>query len=102
MIGRLLLTYSGPMVGETLLFVAINLVVFLLTLLLVLRIGTGKIAQPLLVISLGFLASSVVPLFSGSSFLWLIPIIQSVFTMLGMVMFMYVLGVFVLLTSKDN
>jgi hypothetical protein len=94
MIGRLILIYSGPMVGQSMLFVSVNLLAFLLTLLVVLRIGTGKIAQPILVISLGFLASAIVPLFWGPELLWLIPLIQSLFGILGILLFMKVLGIF--------
>lgn len=102
MLGRLILTYSGPMIGQSMLYVAINLVVFLLTLLLVLRIGTGKIAQPILVISFGFLISAILPLIWGSDVLWVVPVVQSIFGLLGMLLFMQILGVFVLLSVKSD
>ncbi len=94
MLGREILTFSGPMIGQSMLFVAVDLLAFLMTLLVVLRIGTGKIAQPILVFSLGFLFSAILPLIFGTDVLWLIPIVQSAFGILGILLFMKVLGIF--------
>jgi hypothetical protein len=94
MLGREILTFSGPMIGQSMLFVAVDLLAFLITLLVVMRIGTGKIAQPILVFSLGFLVSAVLPLVWGTDVLWLVPIVQSVFGIFGILLFMKVLGIF--------
>ena len=89
------------MVGQSFLFVIVNLLVFLATLLLVLRIGNGKIAQPILVIGFGFLASAVMPLIWGSDVFWLVPLIQSFCGLLGILLFMQVLGIFTIGSPKN-
>jgi len=53
------------MIGEGMLFITLNLVAFLLTLVLVLRIGAGRIGQPIFLIGLGFLVSGLIPLILG-------------------------------------
>ena len=100
MVDRIILTYSGPMVGQSFLFVVVNLLVFLVTLILVLRIGSGRIAGPILVIGFGFLTSAVLPLVWGSDVFWLVPLIQSFCGFLGILFFMQVLGIFSLFNKK--
>ena len=101
MLDRIILTSSGPMIGQSFLFVTVNLLVFLATLLLVLRIGNGKIAQPILVIGFGFLISAVLPLIWGSDIFWLVPLIQSFCGLFGILLFMQVLGIFSLFSPKN-
>ena len=95
-----LIIQAGPQIGEGMLFISINLVAFLITFMLVLRIGAGKIGHPIFLIGLGFLLSSLVPLILGTDFLWAVPLIQTMFTFLGVVSLMRIFGVFEMISNK--
>ncbi len=99
--GPQLLIHSGPQIGEGMLFISINLVAFLVTFMLVLRIGAGKIGHPIFLIGLGFLLSSLIPLILGTDFLWVVPLIQTIFTLLGIISLMKIFGVFEMISSKN-
>jgi len=92
--------FIGPQFGNAMAFVFLNLVAFLVTLMFVLRIGTGKIAKPVFFISLGFLISACVPLTLGNEYIWMVPIIQTLFSILGIMGFMSAYGVFDLISKK--
>jgi len=90
----------GPTIGDGMLFISLNLVAFLLSLILVLRIGTGKIGQPIFLIGLGFLFSGLIPTIFGVEYLWAVPLVQSLFSILGIIVFMKVLGIWEILKNK--
>ena len=92
--------FIGPQFGNAMAFVFLNLVAFLVTLMFVLRIGTGKIAKPVFFISLGFLISACVPLTLGNEYIWMVPIIQTLFSILGIMGFMSAYGVFDLISKS--
>lgn len=92
----------GPTIGDGMLFITVNLIAFLLTLMLVLRIGPGKIAQPIFLIGLGFVFSAFVPIILGIEFLWLVPLVQSLFSGIGIILLMGVLGVWELIREKKK
>ncbi|MBU4380758.1 hypothetical protein L6255_00085 [Candidatus Parcubacteria bacterium] len=94
--------FLGPQIGDSMAFVYLNLVAFLVTLMFVLRVGTGKIAKPIFFISLGFLISACIPLTLGNEYLWMVPLIQTLFSILGIMGFMSAYGVFDLITKKQN
>ncbi|MFH1565879.1 MAG: hypothetical protein ABIB98_01615 [bacterium] len=91
---------KGPTIGDGMLFITINLVSFLICLILILRIGTGKLAIPVFFIGLGFLLSAIIPLLFGIEQLWLVPIIEGLFVLIGITLFMKILGVFELISKK--
>jgi len=95
--GAKLLIYTGPLIGQGMLFITLNLVAFLLTLVLVLRIGTGKIGQPIFLIGLGFLVAALIPLVLGTEHLWAVPVAQTLFGVAGIFSLMKAFGVFELL-----
>lgn len=94
--------FIGPQFGNSMVFVFLNLVAFLVTLMFILRVGTGKIAKPIFFISLGFLISACIPLTLGNEYIWMVPIIQTLFSILGIMGFMSAYGVFDLITKKGN
>lgn len=94
--------YTGPMVGSAMLFTTVNFVAFLTTLILVLRIGTGRLGQPIFFIGLGFLVSALIPSVFGIENIWLVPLAQTFFSLMGIVSMMHLFGVFRLLLSKKN
>ena len=95
-----IIVLKGPTIGDGMLFITINLVAFLVCLMFILRIGTGKLAIPMFFISLGFLLSSLIPMLFGIEQLWLVPLVESLFVLLGIVFFMKILGVFELISKK--
>ncbi|MCG2686155.1 hypothetical protein L6258_02180 [Candidatus Parcubacteria bacterium] len=95
--GPKILVSSGPMIGQGMLFITLNLVAFLLTLVLVLRIGAGRIGQPIFLIGLGFLVSGLIPLILGIEYLWAVPVAQTLFGVAGIFSLMRALGVFQLI-----
>lgn len=94
MLGELINVYSGPMVGNTLLFVPINGVAALLTLLLIMRIGKGKLNIPIIILCLGFLISAAIPVVFGVGYLWAVLLTQTLFGILSILAIMKVFGVF--------
>jgi len=88
------------MIGEGMLFITLNLVAFLLTLVLVLRIGAGRIGQPIFLIGLGFLVSGLIPLILGIEYLWAVPVVQTLFGMVGIFSLMRIFGVFQLMEKR--
>ena len=94
--------FLGPTIGATPAYVYLNLTAFLVILLFVLRIGSGKIAKATFLIGLGFLTSAVVPLIFGIEYLWLALIVNSLLTLIGVLSFMKVYGVFDLLSKKGT
>ncbi|MBW1937028.1 MAG: hypothetical protein JRI84_16070, partial [Deltaproteobacteria bacterium] len=92
-VGSKILVFGGPMIGEGMLFITLNLVAFLLTLVLVLRIGAGRIGQPIFLIGLGFLVSGLIPLILGIEYLWAVPVVQTLFGMVGIFSLMRIFGV---------
>jgi len=91
---------KGPTIGDGMLFITINLVSFLICLMFILRIGTGKLAIPVFFIGLGFLLSAIIPLLFGITNLWLVPLIESLFVFIGVVIFMKILGVFEMISKN--
>ena len=91
---------KGPTIGDGMLFITINLVSFLICLMFILRIGTGKLAIPMFFIGLGFLLSAIFPLLFGIEQLWIVPLIESLFVFLSVIIFMKILGVFELISKK--
>ncbi len=100
--GETISTFSGPMIGEGMLFITVNLVAFLVTLMLVLRIGSGKISQPIFFIGLGFLLSALIPVVAGTDYLWASPLVQTLFGLLGIVSLMKIFGVFEMVSGSRN
>jgi len=92
----------GPTLGDGMLFISLNLIAFLVCLMFVLRIGKGKIAKPIFFISLGFLVSATIPLTLGEELLWMVPVIQTTFSLLGIMGFMEAYGVFDLISGKKH
>lgn len=92
--------FLGPTIGTTPAYVYLNLTAFLIILLFVLRIGSGKIAKATFVLGLGFLTSAVVPLILGIEYLWLAIFASSLLTLVGVLLFMKVYGVFDLISQK--
>jgi len=90
----------GPTIGEGMLFITVNLIAFLITLILVLRIGSGKIAKPIFLIGLGFLFSALSPMIFGVENIWAVPIIQSIFSAVGILMFIKIFGVWEMIKKK--
>ncbi|OIP97712.1 hypothetical protein COT69_03080 [candidate division WWE3 bacterium CG09_land_8_20_14_0_10_39_24] len=91
---------KGPVIGDGMLFITINLVAFLICLMFILRIGTGKLAIPVFFIGLGFLLSALIPLLFGIESLWAVPLVEGLFVFAGVVIFMKILGIFDLITNK--
>ncbi len=99
MINQIIIS-EGPKIGDGMLFISIDLVAFLVVLMFILRIGTGKLAIPMFFISLSFLLSALVPLLFGLEELWVVPVLQSLFTLIGVFILMKILGVFDLMSKK--
>lgn len=98
--GMAISTFSGPMIGEGMLFISVNLVAFLVTLMLVLRIGSGKISQPIFLIGLGFLLSALISIVIGTNYLWAVPLVQTIFGLAGIISLMKIFGVFEIISKK--
>jgi len=95
-----MLIHTGPLIGQGMLFISINLVAFLVTFMLVLRIGSGQIGQPIFLIAVGFLLSALVPLILGSDFLWAVPLVQTLFGLIGIISLMRIFGIFEMISRK--
>lgn len=93
---------TGPMIGQAFLFIPINAAAFFLTLLLILRIGKGAINLPIILIALGFLLSAFTPLVTGIRYLWIVPLIQTFFSAVGILALMKVFGVFSMLLEPHK
>ena len=94
--------YMGPTIGQGMMFITLNLVAFLLSLVLVLRIGAGRIGQPVFLIGLGFLVAALIPLVVGMEYLWAVPVAQTLFGLAGIFALMKTFGVFDLLTQTQS
>ena len=88
---------TGPMVGNTFVFVPMNAAAALLTLILVIRIGKGRLNIPVILIGLGFLVSAAIPIVFGIEYLWIVPLLQTIFGVFAILALMKVFGVFSLL-----
>ena len=97
-----ILVYKGPTVGDGMLYITINLVAFLVVLMFILRIGTGKLAIPMFFIALAFLISALIPILIGVEYLWLVPLVESLFVFIGVMILMRILGVFELISGKSE
>ena len=93
--------YAGPMVGNSMIFVPINFAATLLSLLLIIRIGKGRLNLPVVILALGMLIAAVIPVSFGKEFLWIVPIIQTISSALTILSIMKVFGVFSLITSEE-
>ncbi|PIZ43740.1 hypothetical protein COY33_01060 [candidate division WWE3 bacterium CG_4_10_14_0_2_um_filter_42_7] len=81
--GLTIIANTGPLVGDAMLFTVVNFIAFLVTLLFVLKIGTGKIGQPIFFIGLSFLVSALIPSVFGVENIWLVPLSQTFFCLMG-------------------
>ena len=94
--------FTGPMVGSTFVFVPINVTAALLTLILVIRIGKGRLNIPVILIGLGFLVSAAIPIVFGIEYLWIVPLLQTIFGALAILALMKVFGVFSLIFKSKR
>jgi len=99
--GTTITTFSGPMIGQGMLFISVNLVAFLITLMFVLRIGSGKISQPIFFIGLGFLLSALIAVVGGTDWLWAVPLVQALFGLIGILSLMKIFGVFEMISKNQ-
>ena len=93
---------TGPLVGGRMVHQSLDLMAFLVTLVMVIRIGPGAIALPILIFGFSFLFSALLPIAFGTKILWALPLINSFFGLLGIITFMYVFGLFGLLFKKKE
>lgn len=94
--------YTGPMVGETLVFVPVNAAVFFLSLLVIIRIGKGKLNLPIILLALGFLAAAATPVILGVKYLWVVPLVQTTFGALSIISLMKIFGIFGMIFGSDR
>jgi len=94
--------FTGPMVGSTFVFVPINAAAALLTLILVIRIGKGRLNIPVILIGLGFLVSAAIPIVFGIEYLWIVPLLQTILGVLAILALMKVFGVFSLIFKSKR
>jgi hypothetical protein len=91
---------KGPVIGNGMLFVSINLVAFLVTMIFVLRSGSGKIAKPISLIGIGFFLSACVPLTLGEEYLFLVPVIETILILSGLMWLMRIYGIFEMISKR--
>lgn len=82
------------------LFVWVDFIAFLITIILIFRLGSGSLVKPVYSFSLSFLLPVLIAFLFGSSLYWLVPLIQTFFVFIGIYLLMRVLGIFDLI--KNN
>lgn len=93
---------TGPIIWDLLVFVPINMAAAFMALILIFRVGRGKLNIPIVFIGLGFLFSALVPVIFGYDYLWAVPITQTFFGVLSLIFFMKVFGVFTLMSRQGK
>ena len=101
--GRMQMTIDmGPALGGQMAHVYVDLVAFVISLYLVMKIGRGKIRNPIMLLGLGFLVSALIPLFFGHQFMWLIALVKSIAATFAMIWFMSVFGLLKKAPTSSN
>jgi len=94
--------YSGISIFNTPVFVFVDFIAFFLSIILMLRIGSGELLKPVLFFGLSFLVSGVIPLIFGMEYIWVIPLIQTFLSFVGILILMKILGVFEMISSREK
>ena len=94
--------YKGLTIGDGMIFITLDLIAFLITLMLILRIGTGELSKVIFLFALSFLLPAIIPLIFGTQVLWWVPFIQTIFSLAGIYLLMKVLGVFELMSTNKK
>ena len=84
----------GPALGGQMAHVYVDIIAFLITLFLVMKVGRGKIRYPILILGLTFLVSALIPLFFGHNLMWLVALIKSIGGMISIIWFISIFGLF--------
>ncbi len=82
----------GPSYKGQMAHVYVDLLSFLIALFLVMKIGSGKIRYPILVLGLTFLATGLMPIILGHTYMWLVALVKSLGGMLAIIWFLQIFG----------
>lgn len=82
----------GPMFLGQMLHVYADLAGFFIVLYLVLKIGSGTLRYPVLVLGLTFLATALLPSLFGHQYMWTVALVKSVGVILSLLWLLGILG----------
>ena len=91
--GQMLVDF-GPGFGGQMLHVYVDVLAFLVTLFLVMKLGMGKMRYPIMVLALTLLLTALIPVIWGHQWMWLIALLRSIGIIIAMIWLMVIFGVF--------
>jgi hypothetical protein len=82
----------GPLFYGQMAHIYVDFAAFLITMWLIVKIGSGSIRYPLFAIALAFLAAVLIPIIFGHGFMWFMALTKSIIAFIGVIWFIKIFG----------